>query len=153
MAAAYGIASQAARLYIDDINGWAMDGLLQAIERFDPARNANFAAYARLRIRGNIIDSLRMISGNRNKNKIEQSYFSDMEHMSGGDSTVNDYLPSPTESWSDSEYRDYCVEVAIRRNDGEADDDSVLRLRGYTQMEIADRVGAEVRHGLATSEL
>jgi RNA polymerase sigma factor FliA len=36
-------------------------GLLDAIERFDPGRGVEFAAYARFRIRGAIVDSLREI--------------------------------------------------------------------------------------------
>lgn len=140
----YGVASQAARLYIDDVNGWAMDGLLQSIERYDPKQNANFAAYARLRIRGNIIDNLRTVSGNRNKNKIEVAYFSDMEIVSrSADSTICDYLPSPAAgSWTDEEYRDCAVEIAKGAELTERQTIILtLRLRGYTQEEIAARIG------------
>ncbi|MEW6271330.1 MAG: FliA/WhiG family RNA polymerase sigma factor [Thermodesulfobacteriota bacterium] len=43
----------------DELVSWGMDGLLQALQRFDPAKKVAFEAYARLRIRGAILDRLR----------------------------------------------------------------------------------------------
>jgi len=43
----------------DDLTGYGVFGLLDALERFDPARGVKFETYATLRIRGAIIDGLR----------------------------------------------------------------------------------------------
>lgn len=44
---------------LDDLVGAGSIGFIQALQRFDAARNANFWAYASRRIRGAMIDSLR----------------------------------------------------------------------------------------------
>jgi len=43
----------------DELVNWGMEGLLQALQRFDPGKGVAFEAYARLRIRGAILDRLR----------------------------------------------------------------------------------------------
>ncbi|KLU60395.1 RNA polymerase sigma-D factor [Peptococcaceae bacterium CEB3] len=43
----------------DDMVGYGVFGLLDAVERFDPARGVKFETYATLRIRGAILDGLR----------------------------------------------------------------------------------------------
>ncbi len=43
----------------DELIGWGLDGLLSALERFDPERGMSFVGYARIRIRGAILDQLR----------------------------------------------------------------------------------------------
>lgn len=43
----------------EDCDQYAMIGLLQAIERFDPARGVTFTKFCESRIRGSIIDGLR----------------------------------------------------------------------------------------------
>ena len=43
----------------DDLIGYGTLGLIDAIEKFDPAKNVKFETYAALRIRGAIIDGLR----------------------------------------------------------------------------------------------
>ena len=44
---------------IDDLMGAGVVGLLEAMERFDPARATEFTAYAEFRIKGAVIDDLR----------------------------------------------------------------------------------------------
>jgi RNA polymerase sigma factor for flagellar operon FliA len=44
---------------LDDLVAWGALGLLDALDRYDPAREALFATYARFRIRGAILDQLR----------------------------------------------------------------------------------------------
>ena len=44
---------------LDDLVSWGTLGLLAAVERYDPSRDAGFAAYTRFRIRGAILDQLR----------------------------------------------------------------------------------------------
>lgn len=43
----------------DDLMGYGVEGLIEAVDRFDPARGLKFETYAITRIRGSIIDSLR----------------------------------------------------------------------------------------------
>jgi RNA polymerase sigma factor FliA len=45
----------------DDLIAWGTLGLLDALGRYDPAREALFATYARFRIRGAILDHLRAL--------------------------------------------------------------------------------------------
>lgn len=43
----------------DDLMGYGVEGLIEAVDRFDPTRGLKFETYAITRIRGSIIDSLR----------------------------------------------------------------------------------------------
>lgn len=43
----------------DDLIGYGVFGLIDAIEKFDPSKKVKFETYASLRIRGSIIDSIR----------------------------------------------------------------------------------------------
>ena len=44
---------------LDEMVSWGMEGLLDAMQKFDPAKQAAFATYAQFRIRGAILDRLR----------------------------------------------------------------------------------------------
>lgn len=44
---------------VDDLESFGLFGLLEAVERFDPARGVKFETYASTRVRGAIIDGLR----------------------------------------------------------------------------------------------
>jgi RNA polymerase sigma factor for flagellar operon FliA len=46
---------------IDDLVSWGIVGLLDAIKKYDPAKEASFATYAQFRIRGAILDHLRSL--------------------------------------------------------------------------------------------
>lgn len=46
---------------MDDLVGWGVLGLLDAVEKFDPAQNIKFSTYATFRIRGSIIDEIRSL--------------------------------------------------------------------------------------------
>jgi RNA polymerase sigma factor for flagellar operon FliA len=45
----------------DDLIGWGVFGLLDAIEKYDPTQKASFETYASTRIRGAIIDQIRSL--------------------------------------------------------------------------------------------
>ncbi len=51
------------RFELDDLKGHAHEALADILGKFDPSRGVTFAAYARLRLRGAIIDGLRRESG------------------------------------------------------------------------------------------
>jgi RNA polymerase sigma factor for flagellar operon FliA len=46
---------------IDDLVSWGIVGLLDAIKKYDPRKEASFATYAQFRIRGAILDHLRSL--------------------------------------------------------------------------------------------
>lgn len=48
-----------AHIEMDDLESYGLIGLLEAIDRFDPARGVKFETYAVTRVRGAIIDRLR----------------------------------------------------------------------------------------------
>ena len=48
----------------DDLLGWGILGLLDAIEKFDLEQNIKFATYAAFRIRGAIVDEIRILAPN-----------------------------------------------------------------------------------------
>jgi RNA polymerase sigma factor for flagellar operon FliA len=43
----------------DDLRGWGQQGLLEAKQRFDPARGVRFSTFAYYRIRGAVLDGVR----------------------------------------------------------------------------------------------
>lgn len=46
---------------IDDLVGYGILGLIDAIDKFDPTKNVKFETYASLRIRGSILDAIRKL--------------------------------------------------------------------------------------------
>ncbi len=48
-----------ATISVEDITGYGVEGLMNAIERFSPQRNTRFETYALIRIRGAILDKIR----------------------------------------------------------------------------------------------
>ena len=48
-----------ATISIEDITGYGVEGLINAVERFSPQKATRFETYALIRIRGSIIDKIR----------------------------------------------------------------------------------------------
>ena len=48
-----------ATISVEDITGYGVEGLMNAIERFSPQKNTRFETYALIRIRGAILDKIR----------------------------------------------------------------------------------------------
>jgi RNA polymerase sigma factor for flagellar operon FliA len=46
---------------LDDLIGWGVLGLMDAVEKFDHTQNIKFSTYATIRIRGSIIDQIRTL--------------------------------------------------------------------------------------------
>lgn len=76
----------------DDLIGYGVFGLLDALERFDPTRGVKFETYATLRIRGAIIDGLRVMDwvphSARQKVKRVQEAFAELEYKLGRSATL-----------------------------------------------------------------
>jgi RNA polymerase sigma factor for flagellar operon FliA len=63
----------------EDILGYGMIGLIEAVDRFDPAHGVKFETYAIQRIRGSILDALRSLnllsrSASKRARELEQAY-------------------------------------------------------------------------------
>ncbi len=46
---------------MDDLIGWGVLGLLDAVDKFDPTQDVKFSTYSSIRIRGSIIDQIRTL--------------------------------------------------------------------------------------------
>ncbi|GMW00691.1 MAG: RNA polymerase sigma factor WhiG [Candidatus Hydrogenedentota bacterium] len=46
---------------LDDLIGWGVLGLLDAIDKFDPQQDVKFSTYASIRVRGAILDQIRSL--------------------------------------------------------------------------------------------
>lgn len=71
----------------DDLLGYGVFGLIDAIEKFDVNRNNKFETYAQIRIRGSIIDNLRKLDwiprSLRQKSKLIEDTISKLESKYG----------------------------------------------------------------------
>jgi RNA polymerase sigma factor FliA len=78
----------------DDIIGYGVFGLLDALERFEAARGFKFETYASIRIRGSMIDGLRTMDwvphSARQKVKRVQDAFAELEYQLGRAATVQE---------------------------------------------------------------
>jgi len=78
----------------DDIIGYGVFGLLDALERFEAARGFKFETYASIRIRGAMIDGLRTMDwvphSARQKVKRVQDGFVELEYRLGRAATVEE---------------------------------------------------------------
>ncbi|MDR3600691.1 MAG: FliA/WhiG family RNA polymerase sigma factor [Desulfosporosinus sp.] len=78
----------------DDIIGYGVFGLLDALERFEAARGFKFETYASIRIRGAMIDGLRTMDwvphSARQKVKRVQEGFVELEYRLGRAATVQE---------------------------------------------------------------
>ncbi len=89
---------------LDDLINSGILGLMDAIEKFEPARNIKFKTYAELRVKGAILDGLRDLdwvprSLRRKKKDIESSYHSLEQQMgrAATDEEVAAHLGMPLE--------------------------------------------------------
>ncbi|AFM42686.1 RNA polymerase, sigma 28 subunit, SigD/FliA/WhiG [Desulfosporosinus acidiphilus SJ4] len=78
----------------DDIIGYGVFGLLDALERFEAARGFKFETYASIRIRGAMIDGLRTMDwvphSARQKVKRVQDGFAELEYQLGRAATTEE---------------------------------------------------------------
>lgn len=78
----------------DDLIGYGVFGLLDALDRFDLARGVKFETYATLRIRGAMIDGLRTMDwvphSARQRIKHIQEAFAEVEAMTGRPATIEE---------------------------------------------------------------
>lgn len=75
----------------DDLMGYGVFGLIDAIDKFDLSKGVKFETYASLRIRGSIIDSIRELDwvprSLRQKSKELERVYRELENMLGRSAT------------------------------------------------------------------
>ncbi|AHM56633.1 RNA polymerase sigma factor WhiG [Peptoclostridium acidaminophilum DSM 3953] len=92
----------AARLYnfyasnieYEDLVSYGVIGLIDAIERYDPAKDTKFETYSTIRIRGAIIDQIRSLDwvprSVRQKSKLLKEAYSKLERELGREPTIDE---------------------------------------------------------------
>ena len=84
----------AGNIEYDDLVGFGVFGLIDAIDKFDLDRDLKFETYAQIRIRGAIIDNLRKLDwiprGIRKKSKELEKVISDLENKLGRSATTKE---------------------------------------------------------------
>lgn len=102
----------------DDLVGWGIDGLIDAIERFDPDRGVKFKTYAIIRIRGAIYDKLREMDWiPRSVRQIEKEYnraLSELQYELGekpSEEMIAEKLGIPIE-----EFQETSIKIQSSRN-------------------------------------
>lgn len=72
---------------LDDLIGYGVIGLIDAVDKFDPEKNVKFETYASLRIRGAILDEIRKLDWVprtlRKKQKEVQKAYTELENELG----------------------------------------------------------------------
>ncbi|HOQ38289.1 MAG TPA: FliA/WhiG family RNA polymerase sigma factor [Acetivibrio sp.] len=134
----------------DDLIGYGIFGLIDAIEKFDLKKGVKFETYASLRIRGAIIDSIRELDwvprSLRQKNKVLEKAYSELENELGhsaSDKEVADRLGisvqelnkllgevSLTSMVSLEEFLEQNYEIGVSSSSGSADE----KPEGYLEM-------------------
>src|SRR4051794_21525343 len=82
----------------DDLYSLGLTGLMQAADRFDPARGASFATYAYHRIRGAVLDGLRRDPDVRLVDPLRATSFNSAFRASGIAANDNGRASVPSET-------------------------------------------------------
>ncbi len=133
----------------DDLISVGTMGLIEAVDRFDPSRAVSFSAFARLRIRGAMVDALRSedwlpIGIRRKRNRVRQTC-EDLGRRLGREPSRGEAAEAM--GLSDIEYRKLLEEVSHRpvySLDGASDD---RNLRG-----LVAGLGVDARADAAMEE-
>jgi RNA polymerase sigma factor for flagellar operon FliA len=103
------------KVLYDDLVGYGIVGLIDAVEKFDYKRNIKFRTYANIRIRGAIIDQLRAIDwvprSIRSKHKQHEKILEELQNHYG--EKITDEMISKKMNLSLSEYYEFLEEISI----------------------------------------
>ncbi len=99
----------------DDLVGYGIFGLIDAIDKFDLTKDVKFETYASLRIRGSILDQIRKMDWiprtvRQRQKKIEQA-IKDVESETG--KTASDQDIAKKLGISDDEYAEWQAQMAV----------------------------------------
>jgi RNA polymerase sigma factor for flagellar operon FliA len=103
------------KVLYDDLVGYGIVGLIDAVEKFDYKRNVKFRTYANIRIRGAIIDQLRAIDwvprSIRSKYKQHEKILEELQNHYGEE--ITDEMISEKLNLSLSKYYEFLEEISI----------------------------------------
>ncbi|MBQ1881303.1 MAG: sigma-70 family RNA polymerase sigma factor, partial [Lachnospiraceae bacterium] len=99
----------------DDLVGYGVFGLIDAIDKYDPAKAVKFETYASLRIRGAILDQIRKMDWIPRTVRQKQRQIDDaikkIEAATG--ETASDEMVAKELGISDDEYADWQSQMAV----------------------------------------
>lgn len=112
----------------DDLLGYGTIGLIEAVDRFDPARGVKFETYAIPRIRGSIIDAVRALDivprGARQRARAIEQAYRDLFALHGRmpeESDVATHLGMPVEAFQRTLAESACSILPLDRPDHDGD--------------------------------
>lgn len=134
------------RIDMEELIGAGSIGLVKAALKFDPTKGVPFAIYARLRIRGEILDDLRRRSPIKRKARArgvaEPHIVSIEEPISGGREQIKDTLsetcPGPAQLAESNDHRDHIVSLFKGRDRRIFE---LLYVNGFTQKTVGEILG------------
>jgi len=99
----------------DDLVGYGVIGLIDAVEKFDYKRKVKFRTYANIRIRGAVIDQLRAIDwvprSIRSKYKAYERAVKDLQSYHGDQ--ITEKMIAEKMNFTIEEYREFLEEISI----------------------------------------
>lgn len=99
----------------DDLVGYGVIGLIDAVEKYDYKRKVKFRTYANIRIRGAIIDQLRAIDwvprSIRSKYKAYERAVKDLQSYHG--EKITEKMLADKMNFTIEEYREFLEEISI----------------------------------------
>jgi RNA polymerase sigma factor for flagellar operon FliA len=99
----------------DDLVGYGVIGLIDAVEKYDHKRKVKFRTYANIRIRGAIIDQLRAIDwvprSIRSKYKAYERAVKDLQSYHGDQ--ITEKMIAEKMNFTIEEYREFLEEISI----------------------------------------
>ena len=147
-------------LDLDDLLGFGTVGLLDAINRFVPARGVKFETYALQRIRGSIIDAFRKLdivprSARRRAREIDgaQAQLQQELGRNPDDDELADHLGLSRGELNRAMVDVSCTILSLERPLGMLDGDDSLTLSDTNEDEMAAMPQAENERGTAYEEL
>ncbi len=122
----------------EDLVGYGMVGLIQAVDRYDPTRQVKFETFARQRIRGAIVDALRQLDihprgAARRLRELEEVHEALYQRLGRHptDVEVAEALGIPVEAYQEALLHDSAQVLSL---------ETPLRLRPDDSLTVADRL-------------
>jgi len=125
-----------ATISVEDIAGYGVEGLINAIERFSPQKNTRFETYALIRIRGSILDRV------RSEDFLPRSVRKKIKEIKQAAETLKQQLGRPATNTEIAQYLDMDSEKVIQILSEDVTMTSIYDKRGSSDdsMEIIDTI-------------
>lgn len=121
---------------IEDIAGYGVEGLINAIERFSPVKNTRFETYALIRIRGSILDRI------RSQDFLPRSVRKKIKNVKQASETLKQELGRPPKITEIAQYLDMAPDKVSQILSEDVIITSIYDKRGSSEdsMEIIDTI-------------